>query len=159
VLAGLQVATTVIVGGGVDGNDLLLIAFAVLSALGIAVAPAASHEDVGDRGGLGLGQLERLRTSAYRRRPTFGWGGALLCLSLVGGVAAGPVLDDPRLDVVGQPHLTHGQAGDRVGEALAVGDLVDALPHDPEPLGDLTRAHEPDLGPPVHLLLRHKITR
>jgi uncharacterized membrane protein len=41
VLAGLQVATTVIVGG-VDGNDALLIAFAVLSALGIAVAPAAS---------------------------------------------------------------------------------------------------------------------
>jgi uncharacterized membrane protein len=41
VLAGLQVATTVIVGG-VDGNDVLLIAFAVLSALGIAVAPAAS---------------------------------------------------------------------------------------------------------------------
>lgn len=41
VLAGLQVATTVIVGG-VDGNDILLIAFAVLSFLGIAVAPAAS---------------------------------------------------------------------------------------------------------------------
>lgn len=41
VLAGLQVATTVIVGG-VDGNDMLLIAFAVLSFLGITVAPAAS---------------------------------------------------------------------------------------------------------------------
>lgn len=41
VLAGLQVATTVIVGG-VDGNDMMLIAFAVLSALGITIAPAAS---------------------------------------------------------------------------------------------------------------------
>ena len=41
VLAGLQVATVVIVGG-VDGNDVLLIVFAVLSFLGIAVAPAAS---------------------------------------------------------------------------------------------------------------------
>lgn len=41
VLAGLQVATTVIVGG-VDSNDWLLIAFAVLSALGITLAPALS---------------------------------------------------------------------------------------------------------------------
>ncbi len=41
VLAGLQVATTVIVGG-VDPNDWLLIAFAVLSALGIQLAPAES---------------------------------------------------------------------------------------------------------------------
>ncbi|MEU7904098.1 hypothetical protein [Actinoplanes sp. NPDC049118] len=41
VLAGLQVATTIIVGG-VDSNDALLIAFAVLSFLGIAVAPAES---------------------------------------------------------------------------------------------------------------------
>lgn len=41
VLAALQVATTVIVGG-IDGNDMLLIAFAVLSFLGIYVAPAAS---------------------------------------------------------------------------------------------------------------------
>lgn len=41
VLAGLQVAATVIIGG-VDGNDMLLIAFAVLSFLGITVAPAAS---------------------------------------------------------------------------------------------------------------------
>jgi len=41
VLAGLQVATTVIVGG-VDGNDVMLIAFAVLSALGITIAPAVS---------------------------------------------------------------------------------------------------------------------
>lgn len=45
VLAGLQVATTVIVGG-VDGNDMLLIAFAVLSALGIAITPAASPKTV-----------------------------------------------------------------------------------------------------------------
>lgn len=42
VLAGLQVATTVIVGG-VDGNDWLLIAAAVVSALGIATAPAVSR--------------------------------------------------------------------------------------------------------------------
>lgn len=41
VLAGLQVAATVIVGG-VDGNDMLLIAFAVLSVLGIQLAPAES---------------------------------------------------------------------------------------------------------------------
>jgi len=41
VLAGLQVATTVIVGG-VDSNDVLLIAFAILSALGITLAPALS---------------------------------------------------------------------------------------------------------------------
>lgn len=40
-LAGLQVAATVI-GSGLDGDDLVLIAAAVLAALGIAVAPAAS---------------------------------------------------------------------------------------------------------------------
>lgn len=40
-LAGLQVAATVIVGG-VDGNDWLLISAAVLGTLGIAAAPAAS---------------------------------------------------------------------------------------------------------------------
>jgi hypothetical protein len=41
VLAGLQVAVTVI-DGGINGNDGLLIVFAVLAALGITVAPAAS---------------------------------------------------------------------------------------------------------------------
>lgn len=41
VMAGLQVASTVIIGG-VDSNDILLITFAVLSGLGIAAAPAAS---------------------------------------------------------------------------------------------------------------------
>jgi hypothetical protein len=41
VLAGLQVATTAIVGG-IDANDWLLIAFAIASFLGIAVAPAVS---------------------------------------------------------------------------------------------------------------------
>lgn len=40
-LAGLQVAATVIVGG-LSGDDWILIATAVLAALGIAVAPAAS---------------------------------------------------------------------------------------------------------------------
>lgn len=40
-LAGLQVAATVIIGG-IDGNDVMLIAFAVLSALGITIAPAVS---------------------------------------------------------------------------------------------------------------------
>jgi hypothetical protein len=40
-LAGLQVATAVI-AGGVDSNDWILIAAAVLSALGIALAPATS---------------------------------------------------------------------------------------------------------------------
>jgi hypothetical protein len=44
-LAGLQVVTTVIVGG-VDGNDWLLIAAAVTSALGIYVAPAVSNTGV-----------------------------------------------------------------------------------------------------------------
>jgi peptidoglycan/LPS O-acetylase OafA/YrhL len=42
VLAGLQVAATVIVGG-VDSNDLMMIALAVISFLGIAVAPAVSN--------------------------------------------------------------------------------------------------------------------
>lgn len=40
-LAGLQVLAAVVIGG-VDGNDVLLIAFAVLSYLGIQVAPASS---------------------------------------------------------------------------------------------------------------------
>lgn len=44
-LAGLQVVTVVIVGG-VDGNDILLTAFAILSFLGIAVAPATSSGGV-----------------------------------------------------------------------------------------------------------------
>lgn len=57
VLAGLQVATTVIVGG-VDGNDVLLIAFAVLSFLGIAVAPAVSPT-TGARVGWGSDSLTR----------------------------------------------------------------------------------------------------
>ena len=46
VLAGLQVATTVIVGG-VDSNDWLIIAFAFLSALGIQLAPAISTTGTG----------------------------------------------------------------------------------------------------------------
>lgn len=41
VLAALQVAATVVTDG-VDSNDWLLIAFALLSAAGIALAPAAS---------------------------------------------------------------------------------------------------------------------
>jgi len=41
VLAGLQIAATVITGG-IDANDLLLIAAAVIGALGIAAAPAIS---------------------------------------------------------------------------------------------------------------------
>jgi hypothetical protein len=41
VLAGLQVVTVVIVGG-VDSNDVLLIAAAVASFLGISIAPATS---------------------------------------------------------------------------------------------------------------------
>lgn len=45
-LAGLQVATTVIVGG-VDSNDIMLIAFAILSALGIYLAPAQSATGTG----------------------------------------------------------------------------------------------------------------
>lgn len=40
-LAGLQVVTVVIVGG-IDPNDMLLIAAAVASFLGITIAPAAS---------------------------------------------------------------------------------------------------------------------
>lgn len=41
VLAGLQVLATVVIGG-VDGNDIVLIFAAVISALGIAAAPAFS---------------------------------------------------------------------------------------------------------------------
>ena len=51
VLAGLQVAATVIVGG-VDGNDGLLIAAAVAGALGITLAPAISPR-TGVRSGVG----------------------------------------------------------------------------------------------------------
>lgn len=51
VLAGLQVLTTVVVGG-LDANDMLLIAFAVISFLGIAVAPAVSPQ-TGARAGAG----------------------------------------------------------------------------------------------------------
>lgn len=40
-LAGLQVVTVVIVGG-IDGNDVLLIVAAIASALGIFIAPARS---------------------------------------------------------------------------------------------------------------------
>lgn len=40
-LAGLQILVTVIVDG-VQGNDILMIAFAVASALGIVLAPAKS---------------------------------------------------------------------------------------------------------------------
>lgn len=53
VLAGLQVLTTVIVDG-VDANDMLLIALAILSFLGIAVAPAVSTVNgTGSRASLG----------------------------------------------------------------------------------------------------------
>ena len=51
VLAGLQVAATVIVGG-IDANDMLLIGAAVASFLGIAVAPAVSPA-TGARAGVG----------------------------------------------------------------------------------------------------------
>lgn len=40
-LAGLSVLTTAVIGG-IDGNDVLMIVFAVAGALGIALAPAAS---------------------------------------------------------------------------------------------------------------------
>jgi hypothetical protein len=54
VLAGLQVLTTVIVGG-VDVNDVMLIVFAIASFLGIAVAPAASPQ-TGAAAGVGSRQ-------------------------------------------------------------------------------------------------------
>jgi hypothetical protein len=41
-LAGLQVAATVILDSAIDANEALMIATAVLGALGIATAPAAS---------------------------------------------------------------------------------------------------------------------
>lgn len=44
-LAALQVLVTVIVDG-VSGNDVLMIAFAIAGALGIAVSPAASDNGV-----------------------------------------------------------------------------------------------------------------
>lgn len=46
VLAGLQIAATVIVGG-IDSNDMLLIAAAVVGALGITLAPAVSTTGTG----------------------------------------------------------------------------------------------------------------
>jgi hypothetical protein len=45
-LAGLQVAATVILDGALQSDDILLIGAAVLAALGIAVAPAASKTGV-----------------------------------------------------------------------------------------------------------------
>lgn len=51
VLAGLQVLTTVIVGG-VDPNDVMLIVFAVMSFVGIAAAPAVSPK-TGTSAGVG----------------------------------------------------------------------------------------------------------
>ena len=45
ILAGLQVLVTVI-DGGVSGNDVLMIAFAVAGALGIVLAPATSANGV-----------------------------------------------------------------------------------------------------------------
>jgi hypothetical protein len=47
-LAGLQVAATVIVGG-IGGDDWILIAAAVLGALGIAAAPAESPKIAASR--------------------------------------------------------------------------------------------------------------
>lgn len=55
ILAGLQVLTVQIVGG-IDGNDVLLIAFAVASFLGIAVAPAKSPR-TGAKVGFGSDQV------------------------------------------------------------------------------------------------------
>jgi hypothetical protein len=49
-LAGLQVVTVVIVGG-IDGNDWILIAAAVIGALGITAAPAISPRS-GTRSGV-----------------------------------------------------------------------------------------------------------
>lgn len=46
VLAGLQIAATQILGG-IDGNDWLLIAAAVIGALGIVIAPAVSSTGTG----------------------------------------------------------------------------------------------------------------
>lgn len=52
ILAGLEVAAVVIVGG-LDTQEWFLIGFAVLSALGIAVAPAVSDNGVRARAGIG----------------------------------------------------------------------------------------------------------
>lgn len=51
ILAGLEVVAVVILGG-LDAQELFLIGFAVLSALGITVAPAISHNGVRARAGL-----------------------------------------------------------------------------------------------------------
>ena len=56
VLAGLQVLTTVIVGG-VDANDIMLIVLAIMSFLGIAVAPAVSPA-TGTAAGAGTHQMQ-----------------------------------------------------------------------------------------------------
>ncbi len=44
-LAALQVLTTAVIGG-IDGNDVLLIVFAIGGALGVALAPATSANGV-----------------------------------------------------------------------------------------------------------------
>lgn len=60
-LAGLQVVATVMLDGGLDGNDLLLVAATVLGALGIAVAPAASA--TGTAAGTSVGWGSDARTA------------------------------------------------------------------------------------------------
>jgi hypothetical protein len=48
-------------------------------------------------------------------------------------MSAGPeaAVIDPRLDVVGKPHLTLGQIRHRLREVAATGELIDALPVPP----------------------------
>jgi hypothetical protein len=52
IIAGLEVVAVVIIGG-LDTQELLLIAFAVLGALGVSVAPAISNNGAVARAGLG----------------------------------------------------------------------------------------------------------
>ena len=86
------------------------------------------------------------RVTVAPLRHAFGTGRPdLLAFRLLGQRWA--VLPDPRLDVLGKPHLTHAQAGERPREAElhAVGDLIDPGRRDSEPVCDLCRAHQPNI--------------
>ena len=62
-----------------------------------------------------------------------------------------PALDNPLLDILGEPHLALRQIRGRRREVGTAGDLVDALTADAtEPHTDLMSAHEPNLLSHTH---------
>lgn len=52
------------------------------------------------------------------------------------------VLDEPRLDIGGPPHLAHGQYGGRFGEVGMCDELLYALPGDAEQRAYLCCSHD-----------------